>query len=149
VIAISQPIRYVGKRDRNCKFRIALNNRIGDFMTAAFDNEAFFSTLNAERLSRHMTWKEVAQEAGVQASTLTRMSDGKNPDVNGLAALLAWSGLKAEGFIRQQSGDNAKNFSQAVALLRAVPDLEKQHLDVLVNILMSTYNTLRSKSVGD
>lgn len=118
-------------------------------MTITFDNEAFFSALNAERLSRHMTWKEVAQEAGIQPSTLTRMGDGKNPDVNGLAALLAWSGLKAEKFIPRQSGDNAQNFSQAVALLRAVPDVKREHLDVMVDILTSTYNTLRSKSVGD
>jgi transcriptional regulator with XRE-family HTH domain len=118
-------------------------------MTVTFDNEAFFSALNAERLSRQMTWKEVAQEAGIQASTLTRMSDGKNPDVNGLAALLAWSGLKAERFIPRQSGENAQNFSQAVALLRAVPDLDRDHLDVMVNILTSTYQTLRRKSVVD
>jgi len=116
-------------------------------MTVTFDSEAFFSALNAERLSRHMTWKEVAQQAGVQASTLTRMGDGKNPDVNGFAALLSWSGLKAENFIPNESG-NAQNFSQAVALLRAVPDLKKEQLDVLVNVLTSTYNTLRSKSVG-
>lgn len=117
-------------------------------MTATFDNEAFFSALNAERLSRQMTWKEVAQEAKIQASTLTRMGDGKNPDVNGLAALLAWSGLKAENFIPSQTGENAQNFSMAVALLRAVPDLDKEKLDVMVNILTSTYNTLRRKGVG-
>ena len=117
-------------------------------MAVSFDNEAFFSALNAERLSRQMTWKEVAQEAGIQASTLTRMGDGKNPDVNGLAALLAWSGLKAERFIPSQSGDNAQNFAKAVALLRAVPDLEKEKLNVLINILNSTYDTLRSKGGG-
>ena len=116
-------------------------------MGVTFDNEAFFSALNAERLSRQTTWKEVAQESGVAASTLTRMGDGKNPDVNGLAALLAWSGLKAEDFIREASKENAESFSQAVALLRAVPDLSKPQLDVLVNILQSTYKTLKEQGV--
>ena len=116
-------------------------------MPITFDSEAFFSALNAERLSRQMTWKEVATEAGIAASTLTRMGDGKNPDVNGLAALLAWSGLKAEDFIPHDNKNNADNFSQAVALLRAVPDLQKDNLDVLVRILQTTYEALREKSV--
>lgn len=115
-------------------------------MGVTFDNEAFFSALNAERLSRQMTWKEVAEEAGVAASTLTRMGDGKNPDVNGLAALLAWSGLKADSFI-EGAKKNPENFSQAVALLRAVPDLSKPQLDVLVNILETTYKTLKDQRV--
>lgn len=112
-------------------------------MNVAFDSEAFFSALNAERLSRQKTWKEVAAESGVQASTLTRMGDGKNPDVNGLAALLAWSGLKAESFIPRNGEENAQNFSNAVALLRAVPDLDKPKLDLLVKVLTSTYETLK------
>lgn len=116
-------------------------------MTVTFDNEAFFSALNAERLSRHMTWKEVAMESGVNASTLTRMGDGKNPDVNGLAALLAWSGLKAESFIPNGEGNNAQNFSRAVALLRAVPDLQGDHLNVMINVVNSTYETLRTKNL--
>lgn len=117
-------------------------------MTVTFDNEAFFSALNAERLSRQMTWKEVAKEAGIQASTLTRMGDGKNPDVNGLAALLSWSGLKAEDFIPTEGADKAQNLSQAIALLRAVPDLNRNQLDVLVNILQTTYKTLKEQSVA-
>lgn len=113
-------------------------------MTVTFDKEGFFSALNAERLSRQMTWKEVANASGVNASTLTRMSDGKSPDVNGLAALLAWSGLEAENFIADGDQSQAGNFSRAVALLRAMPDLDRPHLDVLVSVLESTYETLRS-----
>ena len=65
-----------------------------------FDSDAFYAALNAARLSRQKTWKDVAEETGVNASTLTRIGQGAKPDVNGLAALLAWSNLKAETFIR-------------------------------------------------
>ena len=68
-------------------------------MTDHFDSEAFYAALNAARLGRQMTWKEVAEEAGVNASTLSRIGQGAKPDVNGLAALLTWSNLKAEMFI--------------------------------------------------
>ncbi len=64
-------------------------------MTDRFDLEAFYAALNATRLSRQKTWKDVAEEADVNASTLSRMGQGAKPDVNGLASLLAWSNLKA------------------------------------------------------
>lgn len=112
-------------------------------MTTTFNNEGFFSALNAERLSRQMTWKDVAAGAGIQASTLTRMGDGKNPDVNGLAALLRWSGLKAEDFIPEAASEEPHNLTKAVALLRADKNIEKDKMDVLVNILTSTYSVLK------
>jgi transcriptional regulator with XRE-family HTH domain len=67
----------------------------------AFDTAGFFVALDAQRRSKSMTWRDVAIGAGVSASTLTRMSQGKRPDVDGLASLLAWSGLTAEDFIRE------------------------------------------------
>src|SRR5213078_1595384 len=65
-----------------------------------FDTEAFFAALDVVRQNRGKTWKEVAGESGVSASTLTRMAQGKRPDVDGLAALLAWSGLRADDFMK-------------------------------------------------
>lgn len=114
-------------------------------MPTPFDSEAFFSALNATRLSRRLTWKEVAQQSGVQASTFSRMSDGKNPDVNGLAALLAWSGLKAENFMPKLNGEPASGLAQAVAHLRADPNLKDKESEVLVNILNAAYETLKEK----
>ena len=69
-------------------------------MADHFDSDAFYAALNAARLARQKTWKDVAEEAGVNASTLSRIGQGAKPDVNGLAALLSWSSLKAEMFIR-------------------------------------------------
>lgn len=113
-------------------------------MPDAFDSQAFFSALNATRLSRQLTWKDVANKSGIQASTLSRMSEGKNPDVNGLAALLSWSGLKAEDFIPRLSSNQPHGLAQAVAHLRADPNLEPKELEVLENILTAAYETLRS-----
>ena len=47
-------------------------------MAENFDNEAFYAALNAVRLSRQMTWKDVAEETGVNASTLSHRS-GSQP----------------------------------------------------------------------
>jgi transcriptional regulator with XRE-family HTH domain len=112
-------------------------------MTEKFDSDGFYAALNAERLSRQMTWKDVAEEAGVNASTLTRMGQGNKPDVNGLAALLEWSGLKAEMFIR--SGDNREpeTLTKVTALLRADPNLSSLHAQIMEDIVHHTYKRLR------
>ena len=67
---------------------------------ARFDGDAFFAALDGERQARRCTWKRVAQESGISASTLTRISQGKRPDVDSLAALSAWSGLEVDRFIK-------------------------------------------------
>src|SRR5262249_27317147 len=87
----------------NCNFAIDCVAAMGTAMPEElFDSDAFYAALNATRLSRQKTWKDVAEESGVTASTLTRIGQGAKPDVNGLAALLAWSNLKLETFIRRR-----------------------------------------------
>jgi len=64
-----------------------------------FDAEEFFKALDDVRESRKLTWKQVADKSKVSASTLTRMAQGRRPDVDSMAALLKWSGLSADSFI--------------------------------------------------
>jgi hypothetical protein len=91
-----------------------------------------------------MTWKDVAEEAGVAASTLTRMGQGAKPDVNGLAALLKWSHLKAESFIPGSSGKKrVEPLAEITALLRADPQLSKPSAKLIEDIVISTYNKLK------
>src|SRR5262249_40965014 len=117
--------------------------RNGANMGERFDTEAFYAALNSVRLSRQMTWKDVAHAAGVNASTLTRIGQGANPDVDGLAALLAWSKLKAEMFIRGTEKGEAEPLGKITALLRADPQLTKQHAKLIEKIVVDTYNNLR------
>jgi predicted transcriptional regulator len=53
-----------------------------------FDAESFYAALDSQRQSQRLTWKEVAAKSEVSASTLTRMAQGKRPDVDSLTALL-------------------------------------------------------------
>ena len=108
-----------------------------------FDSDAFYAALNATRLSRQKTWKDVAEEAGVNASTLSRISQGAKPDVNGLAALLKWSHLKAETFIRGSREKKSEPIAEISALLRADPNLSKPNAKLIEDIVVSTYKRLR------
>lgn len=112
-------------------------------MTDRFDSDAFYAALNAARLSRQKTWKEVAEEAGVNASTLSRIGQGAKPDVNGLAALLAWSNLRAEMFIRGVDQREAEPIAKITALLRADPKLTPTNAKLIEDIVISTYEKLR------
>ena len=109
-----------------------------------FDSEAFYAALNAVRLSRQKTWKDVAEESDVAASTLTRIGQGAKPDVDGLAALLSWGGLKAESFIPGAGKKKAEPLAEITALLRADPKLSKPNARIIEEIVVATYSKLRS-----
>lgn len=112
-----------------------------------FDTEGFFAALDAVRIAKKLTWKEVAAESEVSASTLTRMAQGKRPDVDGLAALLTWSGLKAEDFLKARARATNKQETLAVIsrLLRADRDLGKDNATALEEIIRVAYKRLAGK----
>src|SRR2546429_146788 len=106
-----------------------------------FDNAAFFAALDGQRVSKKLTWKEVAQKTGVSASTLTRMAQGRRPDVDGLAALCLWSGLSADDFILEEEGQKGEPTPLAMisAYLRADPHLTKESAIALDHVIKATY----------
>jgi transcriptional regulator with XRE-family HTH domain len=124
----------------------AIDFRLGTLAMAKFDSEAFFSALNVVRAERSLTWKEVAAQAEVNASTLTRIGQGKRPDVNGLAALLTWSGLKAEMFMPASNDDQIEPLAQISSIIRRDKKLSKNQARLLEEIVTNTYRSLRSGS---
>src|ERR1700688_1332196 len=109
-----------------------------------FDAGAFYEALDGIRQARKMNWKQVAAESGVSASTLTRMAQGKRPDVDGLAALLAWSGLKAEDYLkgRRLGGSKPETLAVISNLLRADRKLGKENAAALDQIIRVAYRRL-------
>lgn len=115
-----------------------------------FDVEGFFSTLDSVRQSRKKTWKQVAAEAGVAASTLTRIGQGRRPDVDGLAALAAWSGVDVGRFYLPvaQFKETTEPLAEITALLRADKNLEGDAAIALEKMLKSAYEHLRKENDG-
>lgn len=62
------------------------------------DVDAVIAALDSERLAKNLSWRQVAKAAGVSPSTLTRMQQGKSPDVNTFTALSQWLNIPAEKF---------------------------------------------------
>lgn len=129
-------------------------------MKGPFDVLGFYAALDSERRARRLNWKEISAQTKVSSSTLSRMAQGKRPDVDGLASLLAWSGLNIDDFIRRDeaplaiaagsaSGDGGtKNEPSSIArisaILRADENLSSESAIALDEMLKATYERLRT-----
>jgi transcriptional regulator with XRE-family HTH domain len=109
-----------------------------------FDGDGFYRALEATVVARSKTWKEVATETGISASTLARMAKGRRPDAASLAALSAWAGLNPSDFVEapfKRRGTEA--IAQISSLLRADPNLEAQAAEAVEAIVRAAYERLR------
>lgn len=116
-------------------------------MTAVeFDTDGFIGTLDDTRQARRLTWRKVADQAGVSASTLTRLSQGKRPDVDSLGALAHWAGVQTDTFYKANGVPlPTEPLAQAMGYLRADPNLGEEGASALEAILRVTYEQLRKK----
>jgi hypothetical protein len=72
-----------------------------------FDSDAFYVALDRKRRIGHMKWRDVAREAGISASTLTRIGQLKRPDADSLVRLLWWLGdMDVEPFVISELADS-------------------------------------------
>ena len=111
-----------------------------------FDATAFYEALDSVRVARKLNWKQVAADSGVSASTLTRMAQGKRPDVDGLAALAAWSGLNADSYVRSEAGrPEPEPLALISTYLRSDKNLSSEAAIALDEVIKSTYERLRKK----
>lgn len=112
-----------------------------------FDTLAFYKALDAQRVSRKITWKQVAAESHVAASTLTRMAQGRRPDVDGLAALCAWSGLNSDDFVRAREGvrGTPETLAMISTLLRADPNLTSDGASYLEEVVAAGYKRMKKE----
>ena len=113
---------------------------------AHFDLDAFHAALDAQRRGRRMTWKAVAAQAGVSASTLTRMTQGRRPDVDGLAALASWANLEPGDFIRDRHNTRSSRPEPLAAIssyLRNDPNLTPEGARAIDEMVKATYERFR------
>jgi transcriptional regulator with XRE-family HTH domain len=109
-----------------------------------FDAQGFYEALDSTRKQRGQTWKDVAGLAGVSASTLTRMAQGKRPDVDSLAALATWSGLATDEFVRSVGVREAPEPLALISThLRSDQHLSPEGATALENLIRAAYNNLR------
>lgn len=68
------------------------------------DVEALYTAIDRRRRTRRMHFRDVAREAGISPSGLTRLGLGRRPDADNLVRLLGWLGTTdLRPFIRQEN----------------------------------------------
>ena len=116
------------------------------------DVAALYVALDSKRQQLGLSWRQVASQAGVGASTLSRMAQKNNPDVDSFIALVQWLRISAEEFMRGESqSDNgtgqANEPAQMVAsLLRADRNLDADSASAIDDILRAAMRLAKKSS---
>lgn len=108
-----------------------------------FDLVAYYRALDSTVIARKLTWKKVAEQTGVNASTLSRMAKGQRPDASSLAALAAWSGLNPADFVTGVQDQSApETLARITAAIHGDPRLTPEGATALDELFKSTYQRL-------
>ncbi len=105
--------------------------------------------LDKAREAQGLSWRQLAKEIGVSASTISRMANNLKPDVAAFAAMTTWLNLPAETFyVRESSTDDREEpdlVAQLVPLLRARKDLKPQDIDYLEDLIAGAARRFRAE----
>lgn len=82
------------------------------FVRCWFDSPALYAALDARRLARSISWRQVALETGVAASTILATKRARRMETDGMLAMVRWLGCVPEKFIR---GSKSSSFGQTAA----------------------------------
>ena len=117
-------------------------------MSGRIDTGRLYSALDGQRRAHSMSWRQVAQQAGVSPSLLSRMGNGHRPDLDGFVLLVQWLGMPAEEFMLEPDQDEDKPVpefeAQFMPLLRARSDFNEAEQDYLMAIVTATVNKIRA-----
>jgi transcriptional regulator with XRE-family HTH domain len=111
-------------------------------MQTTVDVVGLHAALNAAREGRGWSWRQLARELGLSASTMSRLANGQKPDVDAFAAMVAWLRADANRFIiteerrREQAEQEEPDLvAELGPLLRARRDLDDKDVDHLQELI--------------
>lgn len=103
------------------------------------DVRSLHAALDRARESRGLSWRQLAKEIGVSASTISRMANNLKPDVTAFAAMTTWLNMAAEDFYIGRTARSENDEPDLVAtlapLLRARKDLTDKDVEYLEEVI--------------
>jgi len=112
------------------------------------DVKTLHAALDAARLQKELSWRQLAKEIGVSASTISRMANGLKPDVVAFAAMTTWLRMPAENFYVGASAlpdEEPDLVAQMVPLLRARKDLSARDVAYLEEVIGAAARRFRAE----
>ncbi len=110
---------------------------------------ALHAALDKAREAKGLSWRQLAKDIGVSASTISRMANDLKPDVTAFAAMTTWLNLPAEAFYTREldsEADEPDLVAQLVPLLRARKDLKAQDVEYLEEVIAAAAKRFRAES---
>lgn len=110
---------------------------------ASIDVIALHGALDAAREAKELSWRQLAKVLDVSPSTLSRLANGNNPDVEAFAAMVRWLDVPAEKFmiddyeLTRRAEEPPDLVAELAPLLRARPDLAKEDIEHLEQLIGS------------
>ena len=116
-----------------------------------FHCEGFYAALDDLRQAKNISWKKLADQSKVSASTLTRMGQGKHPDADSLTMLSAWAGLNPADFVTDEElkARETTVLPKMMALLRADPNLTDESIRAIQEVLTVAYRRLGGAATSE
>ncbi len=103
-----------------------------------FNLHALLDALEEKSSAEGLTWRAVAARAGVSASTLTRINQGCNPDLESFGKLVAWLGVDAGEFFVVPDQAPQSNLRTLARLIREDSELpEGAAVDVIAIVRLA------------
>ena len=120
-------------------------------MAGRLDAGRLYTALDAQREANGLSWRQLALEAGVSASLVSRMGNGHRPDLDGFIALVQWLGMPAETFMVWPEGLRDKRprpslEAQLAPLLRAEEELGEDDQQHVLDVVGVTLRHIRAKN---
>ena len=115
------------------------------------DVKALHAALDNARATKELSWRQLAREVGVSASTVSRMANGLKPDVSAFAAMTTWLRMPAEAFyVTEGAGEGGDDqepelVASLVPLLRARRDLTEGDVAYLEEVIGAAARRFRAE----
>ena len=106
------------------------------------------AALDAARVEAGLSWRQLAKELGVSASTMSRMAQGLRPDVSAFVAMTTWLRMPAEKFYVidvPANPDEPELVASLTPLLRARRDLSDTDVQYLQEVIASAARRFKAE----
>jgi hypothetical protein len=110
--------------------------------------ERFAIELDSVRITRRMTWKDIANATGIQESLLSRIQTLKGkPDLNNFAQLIVWSGLNPLDFFWTKPSKDTGTLDRITSMLFSDDNLSEKSKIIIDKLMKSSYEILRKTDI--
>ncbi len=109
--------------------------------------KSLHAALDAAREQRDLSWRQLAKELGVSASTISRMAQGLRPDVSAFVAMTSWLRMPAESFYVgvEETSEEPDLVASLSPHLRARSDLTEKDVSYLEDVIAAAAKRFKSE----